>query len=70
LTLGEQQYFCVGRRFSRHKMIRYAKYLGGNGPLGVSWLRHAYESYSNEIILGCDPLQFFPWPTGLETVVE
>jgi len=23
LTLGEQQYFCLGRRFSKHKMTRF-----------------------------------------------
>jgi len=33
LILGEQQYFCLGRRFSKHKMIRYAKNLGCHGPL-------------------------------------
>jgi len=27
-TLGEQQYFCLGRRFSKRKMIRYAKNCG------------------------------------------
>ena len=36
LTLGEQQYFRLGRRFSKHKMTRYAKnFLGGMAP----WLR-------------------------------
>jgi len=29
LTLGEQQHFCLGRRFSKHKMTRYAKSLRG-----------------------------------------
>jgi len=27
LILGKQQYFCLGRRFSKHKMTRYAKNL-------------------------------------------
>jgi len=39
LTLGEQQYFCFGRRFSKHKMARYAKNLTMS-PLGC-----AYEGY-------------------------
>jgi len=26
--LGERQYFCLGRRFSNHKMTRYAKNFG------------------------------------------
>jgi len=34
LTLGEPQYFCFGRRFSKHKMTIYAKNLGWDGPLG------------------------------------
>jgi len=34
LTLGEQQYFCLGRRFLKHKMTRYAKKLGRHDPLG------------------------------------
>jgi len=28
LTLGKQQYFYFGRRFSKHKMARYATNLG------------------------------------------
>jgi len=32
LTLGEQQYFCLERRFSKHKMARYAKNFGGMAP--------------------------------------
>ena len=28
LTLGEKQYFCLGRPFSQHKMARYAKNSG------------------------------------------
>jgi len=36
LTSGEQQQFCLGRRFSKHKMARYAKNSGGMDPL---WLR-------------------------------
>ena len=39
LTLGEQQYFCFGRRFSKHKMARYAKNLTMS-PFGC-----AYEGY-------------------------
>jgi len=35
LTLGEQQYFGLGRRFLKHKVIRYAKNFGGNGPLAT-----------------------------------
>jgi len=35
LTSGEQQYFCLGRRFSKHKMTRYAKYLGPPGYVYV-----------------------------------
>ena len=33
LTLGKQQHFCLGRRFSKHKMTRYAKILSAC-PLG------------------------------------
>jgi len=36
LTLGEQQYFYFGRRFSKHKMTRYATNLGW--PC-LPWLR-------------------------------
>jgi len=35
LTLGEQQYFCLGGRFSKHKMTRYAKNFGRHGPLAT-----------------------------------
>jgi len=28
LTLCEQQYFCLVRRFSKHKITRYAKIMG------------------------------------------
>jgi len=34
LTLGEQQYFCVGRCFSKHKMTRYSRNWG-HGLLGT-----------------------------------
>ena len=40
LTLGELQYFCLGRRFSKHKMARYAKNVGR--PC-LPWL--LYEGY-------------------------
>jgi len=30
---------CLGRRFSKHKMTKYAKNFGGHGPLGPAWLR-------------------------------
>jgi len=34
LTLGEQQYFCLGRRSSKHKMtLDIPKIFGGHGPL-------------------------------------
>jgi len=38
--LGEQQYFCLVRRFAKHKMTRYAKIFEGNGPLATPmvWL--------------------------------
>jgi len=39
LTLGEQQYFCLGRRFSKHQMTRYAKNFGGHGPLAMLMFR-------------------------------
>jgi len=39
LTLSEQQYFCLGCLFSKHKMTRYAKNFTGHGPLGPFWLR-------------------------------
>jgi len=29
----EKQYFCLGRHFPKHKMTRYAKNVGGHGPL-------------------------------------
>jgi len=32
--LGEQQHFCLGRLFSKHKMTRHAKNFGGRRPLG------------------------------------
>jgi len=32
LILGEQQYCCLGRCFSKHKMTRYAKSLEGMAP--------------------------------------
>jgi len=34
LVLGEEQYLCLGRRFSKHKMARYAKNLGEAMPPG------------------------------------
>ena len=33
MSLGEQQYFYKGRRFSKHKITRYAKNLEGMLPL-------------------------------------
>ena len=30
---GEEQYFCLGRRFSKQKITRYAKNLGEIWPL-------------------------------------
>jgi len=39
LTLGEPQYFCLERRFSKHKMTRYAKNFAGHVTLGPPWLR-------------------------------
>jgi len=40
LTLDEQQYVCLGRRFSKHKITRYAKNLGGPWPpKPPGWLR-------------------------------
>jgi len=42
LILGEQQYFCLGRRFSKHKISRYAKNFGTPGPRGYaygSWVK-------------------------------
>jgi len=40
LTLGEQQYFYLGRHFSKHKMARYAKNSGWPFPPG-----DAYKEY-------------------------
>jgi len=37
--LDEQQHFCLGRRFSKHKLTRHAKNFGGRDPLAPSWLR-------------------------------
>jgi len=34
--LGEKQYFCLGRRFSKHKMIKYAENLRDHC---LPWLR-------------------------------
>jgi len=34
LILGEKQYFCLGRRLSKHKVTSFAKNLGVRGPLG------------------------------------
>jgi len=33
LNLGEQHNFCLGRRFSKHNMTRYANNCGGHSPL-------------------------------------
>ena len=41
--------FCLGRRFSKHKMTRYAKNVGGMPPLGYSYgsnLEGAHASIS------------------------
>jgi len=32
LTLSEQQHFCLGRRFSKHKMTKYVKNWGAWPP--------------------------------------
>jgi len=34
LTLGEQQYFCLGRRFSKYRMTGYGKNFEGTWPPG------------------------------------
>ena len=39
LTFGEQQYFCLGRRFAKHKLARFAKNLGGMALWAPPWLR-------------------------------
>jgi len=36
LILSEQQYLCLGHRFSKQKMTRCAKNVGGHCPLGLS----------------------------------
>jgi len=36
LTLGEQQYYWLGCRFSKHKMTRYVKNVLGAWPPGPS----------------------------------
>jgi len=40
LTLGEQQYFCLGHHFSEHKMLDMLKNSGGTlaTPMGPSRL--------------------------------
>jgi len=48
LTLGEQQYFCLGRRFSKHEMTKYAKNLGVGPcppamPMIISPLRQSFR---------------------------
>jgi len=43
LTLGEQQYFCLERPFSKHKMTRYAKSLGCMPPYAHPQLRLCCE---------------------------
>jgi len=37
LTTGEQQYLCLGHRFSKHKMTGYAKNL-------VHWLQGMFST--------------------------
>jgi len=41
LTLCEQQYFCLVRRFSKHKITRYAKINYGPSPSELPG--YAYE---------------------------
>jgi len=43
LILGEQQYFVLVRRFSEHKMTRYAKNLGEHAPLGTPGYAYALD---------------------------
>jgi len=47
--------FCLGHRFSKHKMTKYAKHLGGMAPLATPG--YAYAPCSNlktsEVSVGC-----------------
>jgi len=40
LTLGEKQYFCLGRRVSKHKMSRHAKIWGIMAPWAFPGYAH------------------------------
>jgi len=46
LTLGEQQYFCLGRHFTKHKMTRYVKNFGAwpLGPPGYAFVKFVGRS--------------------------
>jgi len=46
LTSGEQQYFCVGLRFSKHKMTRYVKNSGGHGSMATPMSQFNRKEFS------------------------
>ena len=50
LNLGEQQYFCLGRHFSKHKMNRYAKTFAGHDPCPPGY---AYAKNITEWLIDC-----------------
>jgi len=51
LTLGEQQYFCFGRCFSKRKMTRYAKNLESEGPPGFACVNYQIPLKSTPLTL-------------------
>jgi len=45
LILGEQQYFSLERRFSKHKMTKNAKNVGRHGPLATPMVSYVFNCY-------------------------
>jgi len=51
LTLGEQQYFCLGRRYSKHKTPTYPKNLGGAHKPQESCLGATIKTFTGNRVL-------------------
>jgi len=49
LILGEQQYFCLERRFSKRKITRYAKNFGGMSR-PATLMMHSVRKISTAIL--------------------
>jgi len=59
LILGEQQYFCLGRRFSKHKMTRYAKNFGGEWPPGYDYILNLQTYFKSRLLPTLHTKQWF-----------